>query len=146
MQWSRKAAEKGHTQASLRLAQFMYLDMPYARDVGHVGGGAGVATSAGFMEAHDVPLNVMTGVLHWLRKGGHYPVIMLEGLRRMALEGGNYCVNEGCEVVGFLKDFKVCPQCKTAGYCGAACQNEDWTTGGHKAKCGTHSMLDRNYH
>ena len=137
MQWSRKAAEKGHTQASLRLAQFMYLDMPYARDVGHVGGGAGVATSAGFMEAHDVPLNVMTGVLHWLRKGGSNAIDELDALRKEALEGSNYCYNEGCEVLGRLKDFKVCPQCKTARYCGDACQKQDWTTGGHKATCGT---------
>jgi hypothetical protein len=32
--------------------------------------------------------------------------------------------------VGHLKDFKVCPQCKTARYCGAACQKEDWTAVG----------------
>jgi hypothetical protein len=31
----------------------------------------------------------------------------------------------------------VCPQCKTARYCGDACQEKDWTTGGHKNKCGT---------
>jgi hypothetical protein len=31
-----------------------------------------------------------------------------------ALKGAPYCVNEGCTVVGHLKDFKVCPQCKTA--------------------------------
>jgi hypothetical protein len=47
-----------------------------------------------------------------------------------------YCQNEACEVVGRLKDFKVCPQCKTARYCGDACQKEDWTTGEHKGKCG----------
>jgi hypothetical protein len=29
------------------------------------------------------------------------------------------------------------PQCKTARYCGDACQKQDWTTGGHKEKCGT---------
>ena len=36
-----------------------------------------------------------------------------------------------------LKDFKVCPLCKIAWYCGDACQKLDWTTGGHKATCGT---------
>jgi len=39
-------------------------------------------------------------------------------------------------VVGLLKEFKVCPQCKTARYCCDACQKQDWTTGGHKATCG----------
>jgi len=58
-------------------------------------------------------------------------------LRRFALDGIPLCYNEGCEVVGQPKDFKVCPQCKTARYCGAACQKQDWTTGGHKARCGT---------
>jgi len=48
-----------------------------------------------------------------------------------------YCHNEGCEVMGHIKDFKVCPQCKWTRYCGEACQKHDWTTGGHKAKCGT---------
>jgi len=60
--------------------------------------------------------------------------------RSFALEGAKYCCNDGCEVVGQLKDFKVCPQCKTARYCGDACQKEDWTTGGHKATCGTFSF------
>jgi len=48
-----------------------------------------------------------------------------------------YCHNETCEIVGHRKDFKVCPQCKTARYCGDACQKQDWTAGGHKEKCGT---------
>jgi len=48
-----------------------------------------------------------------------------------------YCVNDGCKVVGLLKNFKVCPQCRSARYCSSACQTEDWTAGGHKAACGT---------
>ena len=96
-----------------------------------------VATSARVMEGHDVPPDVLTGVLHWLRKGGHNPVDKLDACRREALEGAKYCSNDGCQVVGRLKDFKVCPQCKTARYCGDACQKHDWTTGGHKATCGT---------
>jgi hypothetical protein len=44
--------------------------------------------------------------------------------------------NDGCQVVGLLQEFKVCPQCKSARYWGDACQKQDWTTGGHKAKCG----------
>jgi len=65
---------------------------------------------------------------------------------RTAAENGNAvaCSNcEGCEVVGQLKDFKFCPQCKAARYCGAACQKQDWTTGGHKDKCGTFHILNR---
>jgi len=137
MQWTRKAAESGHADACLKLAGLMYGDQPYAREVGHVGEAAGVATPAGVTEGHDVPPDVMTGVLHWLRKGGHDAVEYLEVLRFMALEGANFCRNEGCEVVGHLKDFKVCPLCKIARYCGDACQKEDWTTGGHKETCGT---------
>jgi hypothetical protein len=116
----------------------MYGDEPYAREVGHVGEVAGVATSAGVIEeGHDVPSDVLTSAVHWLRKGGLSLVDALNSCRRMALEGAAYCCNEGCEVVGLLKEFKVCPLCKTARYCGAACQKQDWTTGGHKEKCGT---------
>jgi len=119
----------------------MYGDQPYAREVGHVEEAAGVATSVGVMEGHNIPPDVMTGVLHWVRKGcatgQHDPLALLDGIRSMALEGAKYCRNEGCEVVGHLKEFKVCPQCKTARYCGDACQKQDWTSGGHKEKCGT---------
>jgi hypothetical protein len=132
-----KAAESGHTQSCLRFAKHMYLDLPYAREVGHVEGAAGVATPAGVMDGHDIPPHVFTSVVHWMRKGGHDELDELHELRRIALEGAKFCQNEGCEVVGHLKDFKVCPQCKTARYCGDACQKEDWTTGGHKATCGT---------
>ena len=136
-EWRRKAAEGGHADACLTLADRMYGDEPYAREVGHVGEAAGAASPAGVTEGHDVPPDVLTGVLHWLRKGGYNPVHYIETLRRRSLEGAKYCFNDGCEVVGHLKDFKVCPQCKTARYCGEACQKQDWTTGGHKEKCGT---------
>jgi len=142
MQWCRKAAEIGHINASMSLARAMYIDQPYAREVGHVGEDAVLATPAEAMEGHDVPPDVFTSVIHWLLKGcatGQAdPNVSLDTLRRVALEGGKYCSNDGCEVVGHPKDFKVCPQCKTARYCGAECQKEDWTTGGHKATCGTH--------
>ena len=121
----------------MELAALMYRDQPYARDIGHVGEAAGVATSAGVVAGHDVPPDVLTSVAHWVWKGGHDPIQQLDVYRGMALEGGIFCVNDGCQVVGLQKDFKVCPQCKTARYCGAACQKEDWTTGGHKEKCGT---------
>ena len=121
----------------------MYSDTPYARVVGHVEEAAGVAASDAVMEGHDVPPEVMTSVLHWLQKGcvlsgGRcHPPEGLAVFRRRALEGEKYCHNEGCEFVGHIKDFKVCPQCKWTRYCGEACQRHDWTTGGHKAKCGT---------
>jgi len=139
MRWTRKAAENGNTDACEYLAAIVYGDEPYAREVGHVGEAAGVAAPAGVTEGHDVPQDVLTSVVHWLRKGGHNPVDKLDGFRRMALDGANYCRNEGCQVKGQLKEFKVCPQCKTARYCGDACQKADWTTGGHKASCGTAS-------
>ena len=137
MQWLRKAAENGDADSCLQLANLMYAYQPYAREIGHVGEAAGIAASAGVMEGLDVPPDVLTSMVHWLRKGGHNPVAMLDGFRRQALHGAKYCRNEGCEVVGLLKEFKVCPQCKTARYCGDTCQKEDWTTGGHKATCGT---------
>jgi len=135
MRWRRKAAENGHTVSCLQLAARMYGDEPYAREVGLVGEATGVAASAGVMEGHDVPPDVLNAVVHWLRKGGYDPNAV-RGLRQMALEGARYCNNGGCEVVGLRKDFKVCPQCKTARYCGDTCQKEDWTTGGHKQSCG----------
>ena len=134
----RTAAENGLAKSCVRLAQFMYLDLPCARVVGHVGEAAGVATLAGVLEGHDVPPDVLTGVAHWLRKGGRLDIVDdLNVLRKRAQEGAKYCFNDGCEVVGLLKEFKRCPQCKGARYCGDACQKEDWTTGGHKATCGT---------
>jgi len=141
MEWLRKAAQTGHANACMVLAKTIYVDSPNAREVGHVVEAAGVATSIGDLEVlHDVPPDVLADVVHWLRKGDHDPIGKLEDLRRGALEGVMYCDNDGCEVVGLLKDFKRCPQCKAARYCGDACQKQDWTMGGHKAKCGTFHM------
>ena len=136
IRWRRKAAENGRTDACMFIAALMYADQPYAREVGHVGEAVSVATAAGVMEGHDVPPEVLISVVHWLRKGGHAPIDALNAFHAMAMQGAQYCVNDGCEVVGLLKDFKVCPQCKTARYCGDACQKQDWTTGGHKETCG----------
>jgi len=63
MRWRREAAEAGHTTACWLFASAMYFDLPYARKVGHVGEAAGVATSAGGMEGHDVPPDVLTSVV-----------------------------------------------------------------------------------
>ena len=82
---------------------------------------AGVATPALVMEGHDIPPDVLNSVVHWLRKGGRLlPINDLDAFRREALEGAKYCRNDGCQVVGLQKDFKVCPQCKTNRYCGEA--------------------------
>jgi hypothetical protein len=108
------------------------------------------------MEGHDVPPDVLADVVHWLQKScvdeqsyvsdpspGANPTIQeriifsLDMPRSTARDGAPFCRNDGCQVVGQLKDFRVCPQCKSARYCGKACQTEDWTTGGHKATCGT---------
>jgi hypothetical protein len=144
----RKAAENGITHACLQLAGDMYMNQTHAREVGHAEEAAGVAASAGVTEVHDVPPDVLTGVLHWLQLGcvtGQPSALeKLTDFRREAMEGYMYCNVETCKVVGFLKDFKVCPQCRTARYCGAACQKEDWTAGGHKEKCGKVGAQARN--
>ena len=62
-QWMRKAAENGHADSCLRLAAHMYADRPYAREVGHVEDASGVATSAGVVQGHDVPPDVLTSVV-----------------------------------------------------------------------------------
>jgi hypothetical protein len=143
MQCRCKAADNANATACFRLAARMYMDIPYAREVGHVGEAAGVAAPSEVIDGHNVPPDVLTSVVHWLRKGGYNLVDMLDQFRREALVGAQCCRNEGCEVVGFLKDFKVCPQCKTARYCGDACQKVDWTTGGHKLTCGTFTDTSR---
>jgi hypothetical protein len=111
MRWMRKAAENGDANACSCLAEWMYHDYPYAREIGHVSEAAGVAASSGGVEGHDVPPDVLNDVVHWYRKGGHDPVFDMQ-VPQTRVEGSRYCVNEGCEVVGHLKDFKVCPQCK----------------------------------
>jgi len=137
LKWRRQAADSGDANACYNMACGMYEDIPYARDIGHVGEAASIATLAEVVEGHDIPPDVLTSIIYWLRKGGHDLSVNLSGLRNTARNGAQRCVNDGCEVVGQLKDFKVCPQCKSARYCGEACQKQDWTTGGHKATCGT---------
>ena len=121
MQWLRRAAELGHAMAYLKLAAVMYADWPYAREVGHVdvGEATGAATPAGVMEGHDVPPDVLTSVVYWMRKfcvtGQRTLSEELDGCRMWALLGDKYCVNEGCEVNGHLKDFKVCRSARPPG-------------------------------
>jgi hypothetical protein len=83
-------------------------------------------------------LDILMVVSHWLLKAVPDPLQELEKFRIEALEGAKFCYNDGCEVVGHMKDFKLCPQCRRARYCGDACQKQDWNTGGgHKVDCGT---------
>jgi hypothetical protein len=127
----------------------MYLDMPHAREVGKVEVEVtGAAMSAADMEGHDhVPPEVLTSVVYWLRKGcvtgGPSLLDYLEAMRSAALEGFPYCDNDGCEVVGHIKDLKFCPRCKIARYCSDACQKHAWNAGRHKAKCGTSASLQK---
>jgi len=94
MQWLRTAAENGLAMACLQLAARMYADQPYAREVGHLVEAAGVAAPAGVIEGHDVPPDVLTGVVRWVRKGGGKPVDAIVLFRREALEGAPFCHND----------------------------------------------------
>ena len=85
VQWMRKAAENGHTDSCLLLAQLMYIDQPYAREVGRVGGAVGVTTSAGVTEGHDIPPDVLTSVAHWLQEGEHNTIDNLDEFRTLAV-------------------------------------------------------------
>ena len=98
MRWARKGAENGDANACLELAGHIYMDYPYACEVGRVGQAAGVATSVGGMEGHDVLTDVLTDVAHWLRNGGHTAVEMLNDLRLMALEGAGTAKTMGVRV------------------------------------------------
>ena len=46
-----------------------YDDRPHAREVGHVGEAAGIASPAGVMEGHDLPPDVLTGVFQGCGRG-----------------------------------------------------------------------------
>ena len=137
MCWIRKAAENGNVVQCRKLATRMYADHPYAREVGHVPEAGQTASSARMVEGHNMHPFILASVMHWLRKAGVNVETELAKLSKEAVEGVKYCYNAGCQVKGQVKDFKVWPQCKTARYCGDACQKQDWTTGGHKATCGT---------
>mmetsp|Transcript_33172 Transcript_33172/g.81523 ORF Transcript_33172/g.81523 Transcript_33172/m.81523 type:complete len:167 (-) Transcript_33172:759-1259(-) len=143
MEWCRKGAELvGDTTACRKLAMDMYADEPYAREVGHLAEATVADISPAVAEGHlDVPVDVLFDVLHWLRKAGEGdPIAALSMLRREVIrrevEGGAFCSNDGCDVVGPMKDFKRCQKCKISRYCGAECQKQDWTTGGHRERCG----------
>ena len=97
----RKAAENGHTDACRQLAFHMYQDRAYAREVGHVEEAAGVAVSVGVAEGHDVPLDVLNDVVHWVWETGerNFASWFSEN-RRIAQDGAAYCRVDGCQVLG----------------------------------------------
>jgi len=57
--------------------------------------------------------------------GGHNPIDerVVDMFCTIALEGAECCLNDGCEVVDHLKDFKLCPPCKTVRYCAMRVRN-----------------------
>ena len=147
MAWRRCAAESAHPAACLQLAARMYTDTPYARIVGFVEDTTEVPLPHGFDIFHivppdfDLPPAVLIDVVYWLQKGHCYHndselFHLLFEFRRAIEEGMPYCDNEGCKVVGNLKEFKVCPQCKTVRFCSKKCFEEHWTKGDHKTSCG----------
>jgi TPR repeat protein len=100
MQWRRKAADMGVVVSCLKLARDMYEDWPHAREVGLVEVEAtGVALTAADMEVHDAPPEVLTSVVHWLRKGcvtgQRGPLVVLEEFRRAAVEGVRIATTTG---------------------------------------------------
>jgi len=124
-----------------------HMDRPYAREFGYVAE-AQIAPWDGMIEGHDVPHDVLNNIVHFLLQGGHQPDALInfsDSLREKVLEGAKWCCNDGCEVVGERKEFKVCPQCKTMRYCGDECQKQDWNAGGHKTKCGTYMCFNDNW-
>jgi hypothetical protein len=112
-EYIRKAAENGQDGACIKLASNMYVDHAYAREVGHVGEAAreaaGLASSAGDMEGHDMPQAVLTSIIHWMQKeegfGPAHLTPCLDQLRKQGLEGGMHCRNEGCEVWAYTRQL-----------------------------------------
>jgi len=92
--------------------------MPPYKTAGYVEDAASFATLIRDRELpHDCPPHdVLASVVHWLQKGGYDTLDTLDVFRFVELEGTTFCRNDGCEIVGLLKDFKVCPQCRTARY------------------------------
>jgi len=100
MRWKRTAADNGDAHACLLLAYSMYMGQPHAREIGHfVGEAAGVAASAGVLEGHDVPGDVLTDVVYWLQKGGHnLPPAFLNGFASERWRGVSIATTKGARL------------------------------------------------
>jgi len=125
LQWLRKSAENGHTDACFSLPARMRRPALRprgwacrgCRQGGRVGWDLGGARR--FPGCPD-----QRSTLVGFGRGGIIQSTYFDVFRRTALEGNAYCFNDGCEFVGRLQKFKVCPQCKSARYCGSACQKQ----------------------
>jgi TPR repeat protein len=163
--WNRNAADAGSVAAANWLAMAMYLDLPYARRLGKVI--ALEPSQALRAKHGALPKRVLASVIWWLQPQEPIVRTVSPSIPRMeetdertrllsidpdatllissaldmlyenAHAGTRFCHNIGCGVIGPLKAFKVCPQCKTARYCGPECQKHDWNAGEHKRTCGT---------
>jgi len=101
-----------------------------------------LSTSAFKFNSRRYTPDVLAGVVHWLQKmgmGQNNIGAKLDALRKEAVEGAQYCFNEGCEVMGHLKDFKVCPQCKTHRYRFMRVRNKTGQWGGTRRRVARHS-------
>jgi hypothetical protein len=144
----RRAADLGNLESCHTFATQMYLDMPYARKIGHILPSSVsqslydttsiLATSLINSQRYEVPKDVLISVMVWMHRAKLKPIIAhLHMLRDTACDGGRYCNNPTCIKLGKLQDFKACPLCKTARYCGSECQTIDWNEGRHKFICRT---------
>ena len=116
----------------------MYGDQPYAREVGHVGEADGVATSAEVIEGHDVPPDVLTGVVHWLRKVGHNPVLKPTSFAEKRWRGVTIATTaQGARLWANCRTSRFARCARPPGTAGDACQKHDWNAGGRKTTCGT---------
>ncbi|KAF7322211.1 MYND-type domain-containing protein [Mycena kentingensis (nom. inval.)] len=64
-----------------------------------------------------------------------YRLELLRRLKAGEIPTRRMCDNLQCDRVGEGDSFKRCSGCHKLWYCSAACQNEDWTEGGHKRGC-----------
>jgi TPR repeat protein len=153
LEFSRKAADAGVYKACCHLAFGMYLGSKYFRTIGLIdlpspGGSswvfiklfevASALAELYIKDGHDIPKDVMTSILLWLHRGevkNDSVSQTLNAFKEASTVGSEFCYNDNCTVKGLLKQFKVCPNCRTAHYCSRACQKDDWVE--HKKVCGT---------
>ena len=153
----RKTAENGSAAACFSLARAMFIDQPYAREVGKIEHTTQCeATEDGLLaslredgDSTGLGADSVTfgGFLEWLSLGalcgGGDVRAAYAKMRVAARDGDRYCCNTGCEFVAPRMDFKMCGGCKLLRYCGPVCQKIDWTQGEHKHECGTYKANAR---
>ena len=136
--WTRKAAELGATYSAEQCAIALYLNLPYAREDLLVASAPAVSDQI-IEENPMVPASILPSVVYWLSVSRDLTTdglnVNLRRLQKLAVEGGKFCFNEGCDAKGLLNSFRVCSKCKVCRYCSKKCQEEDWAAG-HKTTCG----------